>query len=460
MVFLGYWFLTRNNLKLQNLFILVASYIFYGWWDVRFLALIAFSTLIDYFLGLGIHQSDSPKRKRILLLMSIVCNLGLLVFFKYSNFFLESFVTAFTFFGRPVNWSGINIVLPVGISFYTFQTLSYTIDIYREKLRPTSDLISFAAFVSFFPQLVAGPIERASNLLPQFSKRREFVSDKAVDGLRQMLWGLFKKMVIADNCALFVGQVFDNYADQSGSTLLLGTCMFFIQVYCDFSGYSDIAIGTGRLFGFSLMRNFAFPFFSTSINRFWQSWHISLTTWCRDYIYIPLGGNRRGKTRQFLNTLATFSIMGLWHGAQWTFVVWGVLNAMFFLPQLIKGNNKIPDETISLSFKNLFRMLGVFLAVGISLVFFRSQNMSHAISYFEGMIDLSFFSWPSFPDWEVIMLVFLFLIVEWLQRDQEHAFQFDHREISSFGRWTIYLTTVFLINWYGYIPKEFIYFQF
>lgn len=464
LVFIGYWFITNRSLKLQNLFILAASYIFYGWWDFRFLGLIAISTLVDYFVGIAIHSSSTESKRKILLWISIAANLGLLVFFKYSNFFLSSFITAFSFFGQPINWSGINIVLPVGISFYTFQTMSYTIDIYRKKLTPTTDLISFAAFVGFFPQLVAGPIERATNLLPQFSRPRVFKSEQATDGLRQILWGLFKKMVIADNCALYVGEVFGNYQEQSGSTLLMGACIFFVQVYCDFSGYSDIAIGTGRLFGFSLMRNFAFPFFTTSISKFWQSWHISLTTWCRDYIYIPLGGNRKGKVRQFFNTLITFSVMGLWHGAKWTFVVWGVLNALYFIPSLARNStqNRPNDQTRQAipSLKEVPKMLVVFLAVGISLVFFRANDMSQALQYFKGMISLSFFTAPAIPSAEISILIVLFILVEWMQRERIHAFQFDPSRHPVLLRWVAYLATAFLINWYGFIPKEFIYFQF
>lgn len=463
LVFFGYWFIVRKNLKLQNLFILVASYTFYGWWDIRFLALIAFSTLVDFWIGQALEVQKAQKKRKLLLLGSIITNLGLLVVFKYNNFFLESFSNAFTFFGKPVFWSGIDIVLPVGISFYTFQTLSYTIDIYRGKLKPTKDIIAFSAFVSFFPQLVAGPIERATNLLPQFFEKRKFEAAKAVDGLRQILWGLFKKMVIADNCALFVNDVFDHYTEYSGITLLMGAAFFFVQVYCDFSGYSDIAIGTGKLFGFSLSRNFAFPFFATSITKFWQSWHISLTTWCRDYIYIPLGGNRGSKVFQFRNTLITFSLMGLWHGAQWTYVIWGVLNAIYFIPSFIKKGTERESQTtqkLMPSFRDIIGMLSVFLAISISLVFFRADDMSHALSYFGQLFSLSFFSLPMMAPTEVVILVIAMLLAEWVQRDKQHALQFDKAKISAVIRWSTYFVIAFLINWYGYIPQDFIYFQF
>lgn len=463
LVFFGYWFIVRKNLRLQNLFVLVASYTFYGWWDIRFLALIAFSTLVDFWIGGALEHQTSQKKRKLLLWVSIATNLGLLAVFKYSNFFIESFSQTFTFFGKPVSWSGIDIVLPVGISFYTFQTLSYTIDIYKGKLKPTKDIIAFSAFVSFFPQLVAGPIERAANLLPQFFKKRQFNANQAVDGLRQILWGLFKKMVVADNCALFVNEVFDNYGDQSGSTLLLGAVFFFFQVYGDFSGYSDIAIGTGRLFGFTLSRNFAFPFFATSINKFWQRWHISLTTWCRDYIYIPLGGNRGRRIFQFRNTLITFSIMGLWHGAQWTYVIWGVLNALYFIPSLIKkgvDQDSLKTQNLIPNFREIIGMITVFLAISISLVFFRADDMNHALNYFGHLFSPSFFSLPMLASVEVLVLVVGMLLVEWLQRDKQHALQFDKGKLNPIVRWGVYLLIAFLINWYGYIPQDFIYFQF
>jgi len=293
-VFILYWFVTNHNLKLQNFLITAASYLFYGWWDWRFLSLILFSTVVDFLIGLALLKQENESKRKALLWTSIVVNLGFLGYFKYFNFFLESFVSAFSFFGVPIEASSLNIVLPVGISFYTFQTMSYSIDVYRRKLEPTKDFIAFSAFVTFFPQLVAGPIERATHLLPQFYKSRTFDYTKAVDGMRQILWGLFKKVVIADGCAEYANLIFNNSADYSGSTLLIGAIFFSFQIYGDFSGYSDIAIGTSRLFGFDLMRNFNFPYFSRDIAEFWRRWHISLSTWFRDYLYIPLGGSRVG----------------------------------------------------------------------------------------------------------------------------------------------------------------------
>ena len=307
-VFIFYWFIVHKNITRQNAFLLIASYTFYGWWDWRFLSLIAFSSLVDYFIGIGLSKTNEKRRRKFLLLISILVNLGFLGFFKYFNFFAESFAEAFTFLGQPINPSRLNIILPVGISFYTFQTLSYTIDVYKRRFEHTKNIIAFFAFVSFFPQLVAGPIERATSLLPQFYKKRVFDYSKAVDGMRQILWGLFKKIVIADNCAYYVNDIFANYADYSGSTLLLGVIFFAFQIYCDFSGYSDIAIGTSRLFGFNLMRNFAFPYFSRDIAEFWRRWHISLSTWFRDYVYIPLGGSQGGTWMKIRNIFVIFLV--------------------------------------------------------------------------------------------------------------------------------------------------------
>ena len=293
-VFVLYWFVFKT-LKSQNILLIIASYVFYAWWDWRFLGLIIVSTLIDYSIGLAIDSEKNKKSKKALLTLSILLNLGILGFFKYYNFFIENFKDAFQLFGRDLDINYLNIILPVGISFYTFQTMSYSIDIYRNKIKPTTNLVAFASFICFFPQLVAGPIERASSFLPQVEKRRIFSYAKATDGLKQILWGLFKKMVIADNCAVFVNDIFENHANYSGSTLLFGAFLFTIQIYCDFSGYSDIAIGVSRLFGFNLKKNFAFPYFSRNIAEFWRRWHISLTTWFKDYFYIPIGGSRGSK---------------------------------------------------------------------------------------------------------------------------------------------------------------------
>ena len=383
-IFFLYWFITNKNLKTQNALIIVASYIFYGWWDWRFLSLIIFSTLIDYSIGILLSKENNAKKRNLLLWISLGVNLGFLGFFKYYNFFVDSFISAFSFFGVNPSFSSLNIILPVGISFYTFQTLSYTIDVYRRKLKPTNDIISFAAFVSFFPQLVAGPIERAPHLLPQFYKKRHFDYNQAISGVNLIIWGLFKKMVIADNAALIVNGIFANYTNESSLSLLTGMFLFSFQIYCDFSGYSDLAIGISRLFGFDLMNNFKFPYYSKNIREFWNRWHISLSTWFRDYLYIPLGGNRVSTQRGILNIFIVFILSGLWHGANWTFVFWGFLHALFFVP-IVLFKDKFPTHNYHFNLKNLISILINFLLISMAWVFFRAENISDAFQYLKNI---------------------------------------------------------------------------
>jgi D-alanyl-lipoteichoic acid acyltransferase DltB (MBOAT superfamily) len=358
-VFLLYWFVFNTSIKAQNALLLIASYVFYAWWDWRFLGLMVFSSLLDYIIALRLGVITDKKTRKLYLWLSIGINLGMLGFFKYFNFFAENFHAAFSLLGYQFPINSLSIILPVGISFYTFQTLSYTIDVYKGKLQPSRDVISFLAFISFFPQLVAGPIERASNLLPQFLNARKFDYVKAVDGIRQILWGLFKKVVIADNCAEAVNFIFANSASLYGSELFLGAIFFSFQIYGDFSGYSDIAIGISRLFGFSLMRNFAFPYFSRDIAEFWRRWHISLSTWFRDYLYIPLGGSLGNRWEKIRNTFIIFLVSGFWHGANWTFIIWGLLHALFFLPLLVfkmnrKNINSVAENKFFPNIKELF----------------------------------------------------------------------------------------------------------
>lgn len=469
-VFLLYWFVVNKNLKFQNFFIVVASYVFYGWWDWRFLSLILFSTLIDYSIGRRLSNEESQTKRKILLWTSLIVNLGFLGFFKYYNFFLDNFVTAFSFFGQPINPQGLNIILPVGISFYTFQTLSYTIDVYRKKLEPTKDFIAFTAFVSFFPQLVAGPIERATNLLPQFYKKRTFEYEKAVDGLRQILWGLFKKIVIADNSAQLANEIFNNSTDYSGSTLVLGALFFTFQIYCDFSGYSDIAIGTSRLFGFKLMQNFKHPYFSRDIAEFWRKWHISLSTWFRDYLYIPLGGSRGGTWMKVRNTFIIFTVSGFWHGANWTFIVWGILNALYFMPLLLLGRNRINTDTVAEgkylpSIKEFFQMGTTFGLTVLAWVFFRANNIGHALSYLSTVFSKSLISMPHFPQMELalttIILIGFFIIVEWIGRNKQFAIQDLSAIRNNYLRYGFYLCIIIMIMGLGnFNENSFIYFQF
>ena len=466
-IFLLYWFVAQKNLKLQNALIVVASYVFYGWWDWRFLSLIIFSTVVDYLIGQRLRTEDKQPKRKVLLWTSIVVNLGFLGFFKYYNFFLENFVDAFSLFGMHINANTLNIILPVGISFYTFQTLSYTIDVYKKKLEPTKDFIAFSAFVCFFPQLVAGPIERATNLLPQFYRKRTFKYHKAVDGMHQILWGLFKKVVIADNCAEFANEIFNNSADMNGSTLVLGAIFFTFQIYGDFSGYSDIAIGTSRLFGFDLKQNFATPYFSRDIAEFWRRWHISLSTWFRDYLYIPLGGSRGGTWMKVRNTFTIFLVSGFWHGANWTFIIWGGLNAIYFLPLLLTNNNRknlgvVAEGKLLPSFRELIAMLTTFVLTVFAWIFFRAENIRHAFDYVGEIFSESILSMPLFFDKKLIICLFLFLVIEWLGRKDKFAIEFVLFKIKKPFRILFYYFLINLIayNFINSIINEFIYFQF
>ena len=463
-VFGLYWFAFDKSIRLQNLLLLAASYFFYGWWDWRFLSLLAISSTIDYFVGLRLGNEENESNRKRLLWVSIFVNLGFLAVFKYYNFFAESFVQAFTFLGAKPNIATLKIVLPVGISFYTFQTLSYSIDIYRRQLEPCRDPVSFFAFVSFFPQLVAGPIERARNLLPQFYRGREFEYAKAADGCRQMLWGLFKKVTIADKCAGAVDDVFANPAAHSGSTLLFGAILFAFQIYCDFSGYSDIAIGTSRLFGFDLMKNFNFPYFSRDIGEFWRRWHISLSTWFLDYLYIPLGGSRVEKLLQVRNVFAIFLVSGLWHGANWTFVVWGAIHALYFLPSLLLGRNRRFLDTPAAgrlvpSFSETAAILTTFLLTVLAWIFFRAESLGHAIEYISGILSMSLLTIPTVSSKSLIPLIGILLSVEWLQRERNHGLEIAH--LNTATRWGTYLVFFSLIFFLGNFQKNaFIYFQF
>ena len=462
-VFVLYWFVFDKKLKHQNLLILVSSYVFYGWWDYRFLSLILLSTIVDYFIGLGISNQASLKNKRILLWCSVLFNLGVLGFFKYYNFFIDSWIDLFSSVGYDIKsvWT-LNIILPVGISFYTFQTMSYTIDIYKGKLKPTKDFISFASFVSFFPQLVAGPIERASNLLPQILKKREFKYEQGVQGLRLILWGMFKKVVVADSLAPVVNDIFGNYQELGGGTLWLGAIYFAFQIYCDFSGYSDIAIGTSKLFGFELMSNFKFPYFSRNIGEFWRRWHISLSTWFRDYLYIPLGGSKGGKLKSLRNIFVIFLVSGFWHGANWTFIFWGLFHAMLFLPSFIFNTNRkfttsiIAHSALLPSPKELIQVLTTFLLVTIGWVFFRSETIGDSFSY----LNYMFFNFD-IPDRKLFgtLIIGIFIVFDYM-------FRKDEREVCAINSMIFrnllysFLILFIIYSFYSNSMSKFIYFQF
>ena len=464
LVFIIYWFGLKKSLKGQNFFILLVSYVFYGWWDWRFLALIAFSTLVDYMVGLKIQNSDSKKNRKLLLGISLAVNLGLLGFFKYYNFFVDSWVEAFDGLGITMHTSTLQIILPVGISFYTFQTLSYTIDVYRKKLTATPDFINFAAYVAFFPQLVAGPIERASNLLPQFAEKRTFDEEKAISGINLIIWGLFQKVVIADSCAPYVNAIFDNYENMNSLSLLLGAFYFAFQIYGDFAGYSNIAIGSARLLGFDLMRNFNYPYFSRDIAEFWRRWHISLSTWFRDYLYIPLGGSRGSKANQLRNVLIIFIVSGFWHGANWTFIFWGALHALFFIPVLLfnvnrKNLDQVATNRLLPNFKELGQMLFTFILACFAWIFFRASSVSTAFAYIQRIFtnlnfDIQFLSIERY-NIEMGLIISILILIEWFHRTKEHPFQ---------GKWKWFklATVIVMLLTLGVYSNhnDFIYFQF
>lgn len=469
LVFFLYWFVFNKNKNLQNFFIVAASYVFYGWWDWRFLFLILFSTITDFSISLAIQKNKKRLRRKLLLWSSVAVNLGLLGFFKYYNFFLENFITAFTFFGLKIRAQSLNILLPVGITFYTFQTLSYTIDIYKKKIEPTKNIIAFSAFVSFFPQLVAGPIERASNLLPQFLNKRQFNYKKAVDGTRQILWGLLKKIVIADNCATIVNEIFSNSTELNGSTLLIGVIFFSFQIYGDFSGYSDIAIGTARLFGFNLMQNFATPFFSRSIPELWKRWHISLTTWFKDYLFIPLV--KKFPINSFtkvINVFILFTIIGLWHGASWNFVIWGFYAGLIFVPSIFLKNKKetfvVAHGKVLPSFLETCLVIRTFLKFVVGMIFFRSESVSQIWMFLKKIFSFSLLELPVFSNktftLKVSLLVIAFVIIEWIGREQKYAIEKLGLTWNKTFRLAMYYFIIFLIFWFAGQKQEFIYFQF
>ena len=464
-VFLLYWFVFNRNLKLQNLFVVFVSYIFYGWWDWRFLFLIAFTSACSFAAGLLIEKfKENPRKARMVNTLNIVINLLILGLFKYYDFFATAFADAFL--GGKADGLLLHLILPVGISFYTFQALSYSIDVYKGKLEPTRDIVQFFAFVSFFPQLVAGPIERATNLLPQFGKPRQFEYETGIDGMRQILWGLFKKMVVADNCAIYVDKVFSTYQTQSGSTLLLAAIFFAFQIYGDFSGYSDIAIGTAKLFGIKLMRNFNVPYFSRDIAEFWRRWHISLTTWFRDYVYIPLGGSRCSKAKIIRNTFVIFLLSGFWHGANWTFIAWGAYHALLFLPLILLGKNRRYRDTVAEgrwlpSIKELGQMLLTFILVLFGWIIFRSETIGQAWLYLCRIFNNSFISMPFLyiGTKRTVLFSMIMLLVEWGFKDKEHALSFKIKCPRLIPIAACYMLIIAILE-FAPSSQSFIYFQF
>lgn len=465
-VFLLYWWIFKS-FKQQNLLIVASSYLFYGWWDWRFLFLIGFTTFCSYLSGVLLERNEGKRRnQKLISVANITLNLLILLLFKYFNFFRENLQRLFDEFGVQLDWVTLDILLPIGISFYTFQALSYTIDVYQHKIKATHDPVAFFAFISFFPQLVAGPIERATNLLPQFLKPRRFDYDQAVDGMRLILWGLFKKLVIADNCAFLVNHIFDNASDVSGTTLLIGALFFTFQIYGDFSGYSDIAIGTARLFGISLTYNFKTPYFSRNIAEFWKRWHISLSNWFRDYIYIPLGGSRTTKAKVIRNTLIVFLISGLWHGANWTFILWGLYHALLFIPSILvhssrKHTNVICSDNF-LSFREIAQMIVTFILVVFGWIIFRANDLQQAF-YIIRKILFNGIKRPELPTEAIqyqgaVTGIIILILLEWLNRKKQHGLEISGYK--PFVRRILYIILFLLIIYFTGEIQTFIYFQF
>ncbi len=464
LVFIFYWSLTSSKLKLQNQLLLIASYFFYACWDYRFLFLLVFSTILDYYTGLKIFDAKSNEfQRKIWFRLSVFINLGVLVWFKYFNFFSLSFSEMLYFAGFKVDPWIITIILPIGISFYTFHGLSYVIDVYNNRIQPEKSFINYALFVSFFPLLVAGPIERATHLLPQLQRPRYFDFVKAADGLKQILWGFFKKVVVADSCATYVNLAFNESYSYSGSTYILGAVFFSFQIYCDFSGYSDIALGTAKLFGIDLLKNFSFPYFSRDIAEFWRRWHISLTTWFRDYIYIPLGGSKGNKWTQFRNTLIVFLVSGFWHGANWTFLAWGMLNVVYFLPLLLLHKNRSHLDTIDTNLptiKQFFAILITFSLTTFAWIFFRANTMSHALVYIKNIFSSSLFSLPQPIPFSIPISIMVLVICEWICRKDAYGIQSLGEKWPRLFRWIFYYVLLFFIQDSFNTGRNFIYFQF
>jgi D-alanyl-lipoteichoic acid acyltransferase DltB (MBOAT superfamily) len=464
-VFILYWFVTAKSLKWQNILLLVSSYFFYACWDYRFLFLLVFSTILDFYTGIKISESDKIRNKKFWFWTSICINLGFLGVLKYYNFFASTFADVITTLGFKCDVTTLNVILPIGISFYTFHGLSYVIDIYKDKIKPTKNFIDYSVFVSFFPLLVAGPIERATHLLPQIQAKRNFDYTKAVDGLRQILWGLFKKVVIADNCAEYADLIFNNSTSYSGSTLVLGAVFFAFQIYGDFSGYSDIALGTARLFGIELLKNFSFPYFSRDIAEFWRRWHISLSSWFKDYLYIPLGGSKGGTWLKIRNTFIIFLVSGFWHGANWTFIAWGGLHALFFLPLLLFNKNRNHIDSVAKgkmlpSLKEFSSMLLTFLLVVLAWVFFRADTVHQAVNYISHIFTSALFKIPEIRPSLVIMVLALFIFMEWLGREKNYAIENFAVNLAKPLKWALHLFLFTVIILCMGKEQPFIYFQF
>lgn len=481
-VFVLYWFITNRNLKAQNILLLVASYAFYGWWDLRFLLLLALLSLANYFIGIGIEKNGTTKERKIWFIAGLIINIGVLGVFKYYNFFIDSFIDLVSLIGYDLPRSTTKIILPLGISFYVFLSLSYITDIYKKSLLANRNVVEVLLALSFFPIILAGPIQRPASLLPQVTKRREFNYNQTVDGLKQILWGLFTKVVIADNLAIYVDDFFLNYSNYAGSTLLIGAVFYTVQIYADFSGYSDMAIGLAKLFGFKLMRNFAYPYFSQDISEFWKRWHISLVTWFRDYVFLPLSFSISWKTKGekvlFLRTdffiyivasTVVWFLTGLWHGANYTFIVWGLIHGFFLIVYHKQRNprNKL-FKRIGITNNNLvivvFETIITLCIVMIAWIFFRAENIGHATHYISGILSPSLFTVPYFPGrlraLTTILVVIGFVTIEWIGREQQYAIAKLGIRLGRTLRYAFYYSIIIVIILFGAEGQQFIYFQF
>jgi len=479
-VFILYWFVTKGNLKLQNLLLLVSNFFFYACWDYRFLFLLIFSILLNYFTAIKIHEAEKLKIKKFWFWLGIFINFGFLGIFKYYNFFESSFANGLSLLGIQTNFTTLQIILPVGISFYTFIGLSYIIDIFKNRIKPEKDLIIYSVFAGFFPLILAGPIERAAHLLPQIKKKREFDYSNTVDGLRQILWGLFKKIVIADNFAVFANTIFNSYTNYSGSTLVLGLLFFTFQIYCDFSGYSDIAVGTAKLLGIDLIQNFAFPYFSRDIAEFWRRWHISLSSWFRDYVFLPISYSvsRKIKSDKFLlmdtgfviyatGIVITWSLVGLWHGANYTFIIWGIFHGLFLIinratlkpkKRFLKRFNIGKNNTVLI----FIETITTFIIVMFSWIFFRAANTFQSFDYIGKIFSRSLFTVPEISNKAIALIIpfCFFIIIEWFGKNRQYAISHLGIKLPKLVRWAFYYFIMLSIFYFAESERQFIYFQF
>ena len=468
-VFVLYWFVFNKNKASQNAVLIVASYYFYSCWDWRFLFLLVFSTFLDYYTGLRIEKGKTEWGRKFWFWLSIIVNLGFLGVFKYYNFFASSLSESLNAVGLSTSPLLLNVVLPVGISFYTFHGLSYVIDIYLKRIKAETNFVDYSLFVSYFPLLVAGPIERATHLLPQVKIKRHFDFEKAKEGVYQFLWGLVKKVVIADTCATYANAIFDYHSSMNSLSLILGAVYFAFQIYGDFSGYSDMALGMSKLFGIDLLRNFNYPYFSRDIAEFWRRWHISLSSWFRDYLYIPLGGSKGGMWMKIRNTFIIFLVSGFWHGANWTFIFWGLLNAIYIMPSIITGTNRKNMEIVAKgrflpTFKELISITATFLMAAFAWIFFRAVDLSHAFDFIAEMCSPTLFAIPEFPKIGKAMLILgltgIFMLVEWIGRENQYAIAALGLKWPRILRWGMYYLIMIAIFIFAGEEQEFIYFQF